>query len=319
MAAELNKNEYNLLATRAGFNSALRHFKTAMGFSQDVSDSYNLADVLNGALDEKGIQEHQINPIVSILSEKFGYSYMSHNLQDKITDVDQLVKTINNWNNIQFIIVYYTSSGETILINPKNIHHWETAMPLDADELIVAFAGTLVGDDPKPQENALIDLLSLLYGSKATEKKGYRHLDARPQLFSEEEEEEEEEHVEPSNINDDEPIQTGRKKMTKPVAVNVTNELFHNGNVEAWKRIIQSYTSSHQGCEVHIWYEDEKINDINALFKWGKVKRGTPIMFSVAGENVTDLSKLRKYLFEGASNRFEAFLHGGPGTELDLF
>jgi len=42
-------------------------------------------------------------------------------------------------------------------------------------------------------------------------------------------------------------------------------------------------------------------------------------MFSVAGENPTDISKLRKYLFEGASPRFEAFLHGAPGTILQLF
>jgi hypothetical protein len=70
---------------------------------------------------------------------------------------------------------------------------------------------------------------------------------------------------------------------------------------------------------VLIWYESERINDINALFKWGKVKHGTPIMFSVAGGNIRDVSKLQRYLFEGASPRFEVFLRGGVGRVLDLF
>ena len=29
----------------------------------------------------------------------------------------------------------------------------------------------------------------------------------------------------------------------------VTNELFHNGNVEAWKKIIQSYTTKYPGLQ----------------------------------------------------------------------
>jgi len=49
--------------------------------------------------------------------------------------------------------------------------------------------------------------------------------------------------------------------------VNVTNELFHNGNVEAWKRIIDSYRYKYPALDVLIWYEGERINDINALFK----------------------------------------------------
>ena len=68
-----------------------------------------------------------------------------------------------------------------------------------------------------------------------------------------------------------------------------------------------------------IWYDNERINDINALFKWGKVKHGELIFFSIAGENIKDVSKLQRYLFEGASPRFEVFLRGGIGQVLDLF
>jgi hypothetical protein len=101
--------------------------------------------------------------------------------------------------------------------------------------------------------------------------------------------------------------------------VQVTNELFHNGNVEAWKKIVESYKTKYYDLDVLIWYENERINDINALFKWGKVKHGGLIFFSVAGENIKDVSKLQRYFFEGASPRFEAFLKGGIGRVLDLF
>ncbi|MFW5994565.1 MAG: hypothetical protein ACOCRN_00495, partial [Spirochaetia bacterium] len=110
-----------------------------------------------------------------------------------------------------------------------------------------------------------------------------------------------------------------KRRMTARIPVLVTNELFHNGNVETWKRIIDSYKSKYPGLDVLIWYENERINDINALFKWGKVKHGTPIMISVVGDDPKDVSKLRRYLYEGASPRFEAFLEGGADRTLDLF
>ena len=44
------------------------------------------------------------------------------------------------------------------------------------------------------------------------------------------------EEVKPANPN-------SIKKMSPMLSVVVTNELFHNGNVEAWKRIMNSYTT----------------------------------------------------------------------------
>ncbi|WP_028973145.1 hypothetical protein [Spirochaeta cellobiosiphila] len=108
-------------------------------------------------------------------------------------------------------------------------------------------------------------------------------------------------------------------KMVGPYAVPVTNELFHNGNVEAWKRIIESYKVSHAGTDVVILYDGERIHDINTLFKWGKVKHGSAILFAVTGDNITDVSKLKKYLSQGASSRFEVFLNSPVGKVLNLF
>jgi hypothetical protein len=109
------------------------------------------------------------------------------------------------------------------------------------------------------------------------------------------------------------------KKMTPMYSIPVTNELFHNGNVEAWKKIIQSYTTKYAGLEVFVFYEGERIHDINTLFKWGKVKHGSAIMIAVAGDDIKDVAKLQRYLKQGASHMFEAFLKAQVGAILNLF
>jgi len=109
------------------------------------------------------------------------------------------------------------------------------------------------------------------------------------------------------------------KKMTPMYSIVVSNELFHNGNVEAWKKIIQSYTTKYPGLEVYVFYEGERIHDINTLFKWGKVKHGSAIMIAIAGEDIRDVAKLQRYLKQGASHMYEAFLKAQVGAILNLF
>jgi hypothetical protein len=115
------------------------------------------------------------------------------------------------------------------------------------------------------------------------------------------------------------PAPKGAVKMTPRYAVVVQNELFHNGNVEAWKRIIASYNAKYPALQVYIYYDGERILDINSLFKWGKVKHGSAIEFAVAGSEIKDVAKLQRYLAQGASHQFEAFLHGPVNTVLRLF
>jgi len=114
-------------------------------------------------------------------------------------------------------------------------------------------------------------------------------------------------------------VPSGKTRISQQISVVVTNELFHNGNVEAWKRIIRSYNARYPHNRVIVFYDGEQIVDINTLFKWGKVKHGSSIQFAVSGEEIKDLSKLSKYFAEGASPRFEAFLRGSPSTVLNLF
>jgi hypothetical protein len=108
-------------------------------------------------------------------------------------------------------------------------------------------------------------------------------------------------------------------RMTPMYNVLVSNELFHNGNVEAWKRIIASYTTKHPGLQVLVYYDGERIVDINALFKWGKVKHGSNIQFAIAGEDISDVAKLQRYLAQGASHMYEAFLKGPVNSVMALF
>jgi hypothetical protein len=70
---------------------------------------------------------------------------------------------------------------------------------------------------------------------------------------------------------------------------------------------------------VLVFYDNEQIQNLNTLFTWGKVKSGTLIYISLYGPEFRFLSKLRKYLYQGASHNFEAFLKCAPGNILNLF
>ena len=107
--------------------------------------------------------------------------------------------------------------------------------------------------------------------------------------------------------------------MTPLYSVVVTNELFHNENVEAWKRIIASYNAKYPDLQVMVYYDGERIADINALFKWGKVKHGSTIQFAVVGDEIQGVSKLQRYLAQGASPQFAAFIRGNVTSVLPLF
>jgi len=301
-------NKLNLLSSRAGFNLALRHFKKVLAFSSEIDEGENLADLLNEALDESEIQENQIRPIMnSLMIQKFNYTFKSHNLLESVTLTEVLVKDLHQWTAIDFILLYYNPSSEISVINPKNITNEQR---LVKDELVVCYTGAAGDDVPEATLKAATeDFYKLLYGENVAVRDDYK--DTNHQAAPEP--------VRKVEAPKTAPQPSGKRRVTTKYGVIVTNEVFHNGNVEAWKKIIDSYTTAYPGTEILVWYEDEKINDINALFKWGKVKHGCPIMFSVAGDEIKDVSKLKKYLFEGASSRFEAFLRGAVGSVLDLF
>ena len=297
-------NQLNILSSRAGFNTALRHFKSVTAYASEVSEGTNLADLLNESLDEKDIERFQVKSILNaLLIDKFNYLYKSHNLEQSIENADSVVESVAEWSKLNIILSYSHPQTGISIINPKKGLAWENLLPLIKDELIVIYAGPAEDSvDTKTLSSAIKDFASILYGKKIKPKDSYIGIRREPEVTVQEAR-----------------VQAPKRRVTPRYSVQVTNELFHNGNVEAWKKIVESFKSMYTGLDVLIWYENERINDINALFKWGKVKHGGSIFFSVAGENITGVSKLQRYLFEGASPRFEAFLRGGHGMVLDLF
>jgi hypothetical protein len=317
-------NELNFLSRKAGFNTALRHFRQVTSYVKDIQYGKNLADLLNLSLDEGEIQRDQIKPIISSLAiDKFEYSCKSCNLRKTIEDPGKIIDTLANWGKLQLVLTYFSPQTGLFVINPKVEAQWEQALPLMKDELVVIYAGP-VGDEELSRsvlDAAVEDLIKLLGGASVKPRKEFisqeRPKPAPPPpkpAVAAQTQGPAAAAAQPAAASG-----SGKKRMTPRYGVLVTNELFHNGNVESWKRVIESYKAKYPGLDVLIWYDNERINDINTLFKWGKVKHGTPIMISVVGDDIKDVSKLQKYLFEGASPRFEVFLRGAVNRTLDLF
>jgi hypothetical protein len=337
--------QYEKLSTRQGFNLALRHFQQVNEIVEDLEDNINLADQVNDLLAEKVVEAGQIQPILNaLLVDRYGYAAVSHNLETSTSDFSAILAEVRKWTAVDLVVAYYSPELGLTLIDPKNEEHWRAVQSVKKTELITVYCGAFSDTERNARyEKGAEALVRLLEGGKgatpkaltggrfkapvkkapvqqrrkAPPKRG-RSSTAFPRAKSAGTA------AEPAAPQaaaapPPPPPAAGSVRMTPLYGVVVTNELFHNGNVEAWKKIIQSYEHSHAGLRVNVYYEGEKIHDINTLFKWGKVKRGTPIMISVQGEDIRDVAKLQRYLRQGASHLFEAFLKGAPGQILNLF
>ncbi|MBN1532755.1 MAG: hypothetical protein JXA20_08840 [Spirochaetes bacterium] len=308
------ESTYFALASKSSFNKALRHFFAVNDAVDEVESKRNLADVVNGALDSGDINSDQILPIVgAIIRDKFGYSYDSYTLTNNLSEFNKIVEETIKWTALDIVLVYFNPSGEILLINPKNINHWERARELMIDQLVVVYAKFLKEDSKKIEKEAIETIEEMISGKDVFSNKAFIDQTVVPKAPAA-----------PAPAAHAAPgaapaMPTGKKKMTQKYGVQVSNELFHNGNVEAWKKIVESFKVKFPDLDVYIYFEGELINDINALFKWGKVKHGDSIFFQVAGEEIRGVSKLQKYLHEGASPRFEQFLKIGVGRTLNLF
>lgn len=306
---------FNALGTKSSFNKALRHFFKVSELVDVVEESQNLADVVNAELDGEEIMPSQILPIVgSLLRDKFGYSYDSFDIPVNISDFKQIASVTSKWTALDIVMVYYNPNGQIFLINPSNEDHWDRVRDLIRDQLAVIYVKHLKseGGNAKIENEAIEAVEEMLAGKDVYINKSFIDPSVSSRAAKKP--------APAAAAAGHAAVPAGGKRTATPkYSVQVSNELFHNGNVEAWKRIIESYNHAHPGVEVVIFYENEVINDINTLFKWGKVKHGGLIFFQLVGENIKNVSKLQKYLYEGASKRYEQFLHGSVGSVLNLF
>lgn len=314
------ESTYFSLASKATFNKALRHFFKVSEVVDEVEGRKNLADVLNDEIDNEEITAEQLLPIVgAVIRDKYAYSYDSYNIPVTTGEFDRIVDETYKWTALDIVLVYYNPGGKIFVINPKNMDHWERVRELIRDQLLVVYVKCLKSENKKVEKDAINAIEEMLAGKDIFANKEFvdstivaRKPAPKPAPTP----------AAPAKAGAPAapaPVPKGKRNITPKYAVQVSNELFHNGNVEAWKKIIESFTHTYPDLELFVYHEGELINDINALFKWGKVKHGDSIFFQVSGENIRGVSKLQKYLYEGASPRFEQFLKIGVGQILHLF
>jgi hypothetical protein len=332
--------EFETLSSRKGFNRSLGHFRTVSSLIDDFESHTNLADILNEALNEKEIEHQQITPIVhALLVDKYNYCCESLTVPETISDFSYIVDEVKNWKAVDITLLYFHPDLGPMVFNPKNKDHFENINTMTRNELLNIYVGSFEkSGDPKNENKALETVVKLFSGKKIKTPdqllKG--SFAARPKKKSVEKaipakgrsagrqkgapaNKRAASQVSQKKEAAAEPVSSGKRRMTPFYSVPVTNELFHNGNVEAWKRVIQSYNNKHPDLEVYIYYEGERIHDIHSLFKWGKVKHGSAILFAVAGEEIKDVAKLQRYLKQGASPKFEEFLKFPISQILNLF
>ena len=337
-----DKFNLDVLSTRDGFNTAVRYIKNMVEIASSAG-SNNLGDILF-KLDDEDITSEKIGLILRmLLIDKLGYKAASTNLNGTVNNLSLVAKEFSKWNGIDLVAAYHHPELGLLVANPKNAEELADFGELRKYELMAIYAGYYGRETDENCEKAAELALKVFEGSKvkvpttmargkyAAKKVSKPKKAAPPPTPSYkpvkaktawEAAASKTQAKRPAAVVEAAPQVKpagGPVKMTPRYAVIVQNELFHNGNVEAWKRIVASYKAKHPDLQVYIYYEKERIQDINSLFKWGKVKHGSAIEFAVAGNDIQDVAKLQRYLTQGASHMFEAFLRGPVNTVLKLF
>jgi hypothetical protein len=332
----MDKESINLeaLSTRAGFNSAVRHINKTIEISESLERD-NLGALLFESGDEDLSGDRGALLLRMLLIDKLGYRAASVNLGNVAADVPALSREFEKWKAVDLVAAYHHPDLGLLIANPKAAGELAQFGTLRKRELLVLYAGK--GNSPADETCQMAAELALalfegrkikappefLKGDFAAGKPGKAKAEKNPAA----------KRSKAAKAVAGKRVATvatsqdasgggdlvGPSRMTPLYSVAVTNECFHNGNVEAWKQIINSYKTRYPALTVYIYYEGERILDINSLFQWGKVKHGSSIQFAVAGEGIKDVAKLQRYLAHGASNRFEAFLTASPGVVLKLF
>lgn len=304
---------YFSTAKRENYNKLLRYMVSTTNIVERYEKGENLANIVNELLNQNILEKEQIQPILRLLLvERSKLPFKDLNLNNSFSNFGIIIQNFQKWNAIDLVVAYYHPTYGIILINPANQSHWERVHELKKDEYIVVYGRSKNGNN-EIAKKGIEAFFSLIENKQPEEDPQFISVKIEQIQKEEKKEEEKEKPTEAKKID------LSGLNITPKYSVQVTNELFHNGNVEAWKNIIESYHTKYPQCKVIVYHEGELIQDLNSLFKWGKVKHGGVIMFQVVGKDIKGVSRLQKYLYEGASPRFESFLKKDVNKVLNLF
>ena len=322
--------------------ASLGQYKFLNNYTQLIKGAFNkvlngqhVSDVLNSLIDSKDLESSQIMELISIIiRDKFQAYVLSFNLEENLsirdagtqTHFEKISKTLSAWNEFSIVCTCHSGEDGVRVINPYSMGSWQNAFPLRAHSCFSIYifnTQEIKNEQVELFSQAAQNLASFIQGKK--QPKELSHYSTF--INSAKKSWDTQALSKNTSVRPTAQIQTATVAHKSPkdltlspkYSVQVTNELFHNGNVEAWKNIIESYTFIYPQSKVYIYYEDEKIFDINTLFQWGKVQNGRSIMFQVEGKEFKQLSILRKCFYEASSPRFEVFMKKDLSKPLSLF
>ncbi|MDR3123112.1 MAG: hypothetical protein LBU16_04960 [Treponema sp.] len=286
------------LSARGAFNSTVRHIKKALRVLDALEGGENFADALRRPGLRGLSNPDSLSLLRLLLVDKLGYTALSGNPPGFAGDIPALAAEFAGWNAVDLVAVFHDPRFLRIL-NPKNADQLAALGRPFPRELLVVYAGSALWDLSRDVAvKAARTAIALLSGARPEIPPEFRS--APPKGTPKQ-----------SAPRGESP---GPPRRTPLYSVPVSNELFHYGNVEAWKRVIGDYENARPGCKVHVYYDGEPILDINALFTWGKVRRGRVLQFAVSSPGaIHDTAKLRRRLVQASGRDFEPLL-GGPST-----
>ena len=317
-----------------GLKGVSTHLKVVGIVNQYLSAGCSFSDIIR-ALSSKVTKEQIPYLLRFFLIEKLQYQVLSFNLVNKIDDFTFLLNTLKTRNQFNSNIVYHDSYLGFVCLNPQSSVGWGNLI-LEKDSLISVYATASSRLQPELNQylkdikmmlNGIVDINNKdIYTGQDSVIKNIKTAKTEIQAKTtksvevQNKDESQTQNVVGSVVKEEQTHSNNlKKKITPKYSVQVTNELFHNGNVEAWKNIIEAYNTTYPDIELVIYYQGRKVVNINTLFKWGKVKNGDVILFCLVGNKFQSIAKLQRYFFEGASNRFNRYLKKDLNKPLNLF
>jgi hypothetical protein len=164
----MSKESTNLevLSTRAGFNSAVKHMNKTMEISGELG-SNNLGDLLYERGDENLSGERGGLLLQMFLVDKLGYKSTSINLSAVASDLPSLAAEFEKWKGIDLVAAYYHPDLGLLIANPKVAEELANFGMLRKRELLVMYAGKGSAPADESCQKAAELAVSLFEGGKA--------------------------------------------------------------------------------------------------------------------------------------------------------